>query len=129
MRAIIFRPLLPTILLLAAVPLRAEPVQVDIVEGVSDKKGWDFTPPEPVLRYTESAFGFVGVPAKYSAKGIVVDRTNPYLIRATSRLTLPAGEYRVLVRSRGGARLAVDGKPIAEIDFLKANASGHEKVP
>jgi hypothetical protein len=59
-------------------------ITVEILEGVPDKKSWEFEPPEPAERYTERAFGFVTVPKKFSSKGQVLDRSNPFLLRAAA---------------------------------------------
>jgi len=107
----------------------ADAVKVEIVEGLPDEMAWNFTPPPPVESYTEPAFGFVAVPAKYSSRGIKVDRAAPFLLRASARIKVPAGEYRLLVRARTGARLSVDGNIIATTKFPNLNADGHEEVP
>ncbi len=122
--------------LLFAVPALADvrpqsgAVAVEIIEGVPDKKSWDLPMVlQPVERFNQPAFGFVGLPKKFSDKGAVLDRTNPLLIRATGEVALAAGEYRFLLRSRGAARLFIDGKVVLQNEFLKANANGHEEVP
>lgn len=113
----------------ASTPTIPGRVAVEIREGISDKKTWDFPRPEPTVRYTEDAFGFVTVPRKFSPKGILVDRSNPLLLTATVMVQLPAGEYRILLRSRGAARLHLGEDLVLETEFLKNNASGHESVP
>lgn len=107
----------------------ADAVKVEIVEGLPDEMSWNFTPPPPVESYAEPAFGFVAVPTKYSSKGVKVDRAAPFLLRASARMKVPAGEYRLLVRARTGARLSVDGNIIATTKFPNLNADGHEEVP
>jgi len=105
-------------------------VMVEILEGGANQPSWTFkTPLVATERYTENAFAFVGTPKKYSAKGIVVDRSNPFVLRATSRITLPAGEYRLLLRARGATRVFLDGKLQTETPFVKSFADGHEPVP
>ncbi len=104
-------------------------VQVSIIEGIPDKRSWEFTASEPTERYSESAFGFTAVPKKWSKKAILLDRSNPFVLQASAAITLPAGEYRLLLRSRNAARLFLDDEIISQTDFIKANASGHESVP
>ena len=123
------RLLVPLAVLLLLAPPSLAGVRVEVVEGVPNKPTWDFKPAPPVERYEEPAFGLVAAPKKFSPKGIVLDRSNPFLVRAAATVALPAGEYRVLLRSRNAARLSLDGKVIAETGFIKANASGHEEVP
>ena len=105
------------------------PVAVEILEGMSDERTWDFERPQAVDRFDQAAFGFVDVPKKFTDRGLVADRTNPYMLRASCRLALPAGEYRLLLRSRGAARLSINGKAVVATEFLIANKSSHERVP
>src|SRR5207253_7752906 len=81
------------------------PVAVEIAEGVPDKKSWDFPPPAVTDRFREAAVAFTTLPTKYSAKGIPLDRSSPFLVRASCPVALAAGEYRVILRSRNAARL------------------------
>src|SRR6185503_3557613 len=60
-------------------------VLVEILEGVRDKANWDFDPPKPSESYTESAFGFASMPTRYSSKAIKVDRSAPFVLRASAR--------------------------------------------
>ena len=103
-------------------------VQVEVIEGISATPNWNFAPGAPAEVYTESAFGFVNTPTKYSARGVRVDRSNPFLLRATAKVTLPAGEHRILLRSLQSARLFVDGKQLGQTKFIIPNGSGHGKV-
>ncbi len=105
------------------------PVAVELIEGIPNKPTWDFKPGEPAERYAEPAFGLAAVPQKYSNKGLLLDRTNPYLLRARADVVLPAGKVRFLLRSRGAARLFVGDRLLLQNGFAKANADGHEKVP
>src|SRR4051812_26610111 len=80
--------------LLVALPAAAragESVRVEILEGPIKDLTWDFAKTKVTESYTEPAFGFVAVPAKYSDQGMVVDRSNPFVLRATQTLALPAG--------------------------------------
>ena len=104
-------------------------VTVEILEGIPNGKSWDFERPAPVVRYTDEAFGFHDVPKKYTDQGLVADRSDPFLLRSQCRLALPAGKYRFLLRSRGAARLLIDGKLLVETKFLTPNKSSHERVP
>ncbi|HEX8203189.1 MAG TPA: DUF1553 domain-containing protein, partial [Isosphaeraceae bacterium] len=75
------------------------------------------------------ALGFVQVPSRYSPRGIEVERSRPFALHAEATLAAPAGPHRLILRSRGAARLVVDGKVLAETDPIRPNASGHEEVP
>ncbi|MEX2560054.1 MAG: DUF1549 and DUF1553 domain-containing protein [Pirellulales bacterium] len=112
-----------------AVDGSAAGVTVEIVENVPDQPSWDFEIPEAVDRYELPAFGLVSLPKEYTDRGLLAERSNPFIVAATAKLTLPAGEYRLILRSKNAARLLVDGKQVAETQFLSPNASGHEHVP
>ena len=109
--------------------LSRDAVTVEILEGIPAEDCWEFPRPEAADRFAEPAFAFVGLPKKYSDRGLIEDRTNPFLLRASGAVSLPAGEYRIVLRSRGAARLTLDGKLLVATDFLKRNEDGHEAVP
>lgn len=119
---------------LAALLAAAEPppvtvgVHVEILEGVPDQKGWKLEAAKVTERYDEPAFGFVATPRKYSNKGLTVDRSSPFVVRANGEVNLPAGEYRLLLRSHNAARLYLDDQLIAQTEFLKTT-NAHESVP
>jgi len=103
-------------------------VHVELIEGISASPNWNFTAGAPAETWTESAFAFAGVPQKYSPRGVRVDRSNPFLLRATAKVTLPAGEHRLLLRSLQSARLFMDGKLLGTTKFIVPNGSGHGQV-
>src|SRR5262249_6843789 len=53
----------------------------------------------------------------------------PFLFRASARLALPAGEYRLLLRAPTGSRFFVDGQLALTTSFPDFKADGHEEVP
>jgi hypothetical protein len=103
-------------------------VLVELIEGISASPNWNFTTGAPIESWAESAFAFTGVPTKYSPRGVRVDRSNPFLLRATAKVTLPAGEHRLLLRSLQSARLFMDGKLLGTTKFIVPNGSGHGQV-
>ena len=109
--------------------LPADTVRVDIMEGMPDQTSWNFKTPEPSETYFEPAFGFSAMPSKYSASGVKADRGQPFLFRASGKVRLPAGEHRLLLRARTGARLHVDGQLVLSTRFPNLTADGHEDVP
>jgi hypothetical protein len=113
----------------AATVAPADSVRVEIIEGVPDQSSWDFTPQTPTETYAEPAFGFDTMPGKYSARGLRTDRTLPFLLRATGRVVLPQGKFRLLLRARNAARLTVDDRPFLGTAFAPLNSDGHEEVP
>ncbi|MGQ0637041.1 MAG: DUF1549 and DUF1553 domain-containing protein [Planctomycetaceae bacterium] len=104
-------------------------VAVEVFEGLPEQRSWDFELPAAVERFELPAFGLVSVPRKYSAQGTPADRAAPFALSAVAQVALPAGEMRLVLRSKNAARLLVDGKVVVETVFLNANASGHEHVP
>ncbi len=118
----------PTVVKFDLAKLPKGTVQVELFEGIGATANWNFTPGTPVESYTEAAFGFRGVPQKYNERGVRVDRSNPFLLRATALVKLPAGEHRLLLRSLQGAKLHVDGKLAAQTKFISPGGGGHGKV-
>jgi hypothetical protein len=118
----------PAVVKLDAAKLPKDAVQVELFEGIGTMANWNFTVGTPVETYTEPAFGFVGLPQKYTDRGVRADRSNPFLLRASALVKLPAGEHRVLLRSLQGAKLHVDGKLAAQTKFISPGGGGHGKV-
>lgn len=110
------------------VPLTPAPsgtVLVEVFEGLPPTKSWKFRWPEATESYRQNSFGFTGLRRKYSAKGIQVDRSQAFGVRASSMVSLPEGDYEVILRARSGAKLWVDGEVIAETPFHNISGSGH----
>lgn len=94
---------------------------------------WKNVPTVKTEEWTEAAFGLTQLIPKYSQRGVMRDRSVPFLVRMSAAVTLPAGEHRVLVRAMRGGRFAVDGKVIATSDMAPkksgpARASDAETV-
>ena len=103
-------------------------VLVEIFEDVKFATNWDLIHPDPVESYTQSALALTQIPLKYNHKGIIVDRSNPYLVRASTNIELPAGTHRLLFRSRSGSQLRVDGELLGENDFPDQRGDGHNTL-
>src|SRR5690606_3529102 len=67
--------------------------------------------------YTEDVFGLFALPHKYISTGVRGDRAFPTLVRASAVVQLPAGKHRVLLRSRGKARLLIGGTQVLDTPF------------
>jgi hypothetical protein len=102
-------------------------VLVQIHEGIPDVKNWDFRIPEATESYVTDWLTFPEIPRKYSPRGILIDRSNPVLIRAHCLLHLPPGEHRVLLRSLNGARVFANGEELVRTPFhtISGTAHGH----
>ena len=72
--------------------------------------------------YTEEVFGLCELPQHYVSTGVRADRAFPTLLRASAEVRLPAGKHRLLLRSRGTARLLIDGKQVLETPFAQPAA-------
>jgi hypothetical protein len=103
-------------------------VLIDIYEGIPDKKSWRFVPTAPTDSFTYPALALVEVPNKYSPRGVKVDRSDPFLVRAMTRVLLPAGPHRLLSRCRNAARVYLDGQRILDLPFYNLSNSGHGQV-
>ncbi|MFK7778994.1 MAG: LamG domain-containing protein, partial [Gimesia sp.] len=107
----------------AAVP--SDRVQVEILEGIPNQKSWNFPHPRIAETFTQPHFSLVEIPNRYSARGIKVDRPDPFLVRAMSRITIPKGKKRILVRARNASRLYIDEKLVLETGFHNISSSAH----
>ncbi len=103
-------------------------VRVEIVENLGKTGSWPKRFGKPALAYDEDAFGFFQAPQKYTDTGVRDAWSNPYLLRAATRLTLAEGEHEWLLRVRGKGRLWLDDKVIAEIDYGKFGGGAHNDV-
>ena len=105
-------------------------VTVEIFEGIPEKQSWEFKQPETSIDlYSEQAFALVWVPTKYTDKGLISDRGNPFFLQASGQVQLPAANYRLLLRAKSAIRLYIDGQLVLETEFLDRNSSGHDSVP
>lgn len=103
-------------------------VQVDVFEGVPNRKSWTFRPPRFSESFTQPHFALIEIPHKYSSRGIRLDRSGPFLVRALSHVTIPKGKKRILVRARNASRFYIDDKLVAETGFHKISGSAHGRV-
>ncbi|MEZ6044105.1 MAG: DUF1549 domain-containing protein [Planctomycetaceae bacterium] len=108
--------------------LPADQTLVEIFENVKFDPHWNFIQPEPTESYTQSSLVFLKTPTKYNAKGLITDRSNPYLVRALTNVELPPGNHQFLLRSRNAARLSIDGKLLTENDVPNQRGDGHNEL-
>lgn len=106
-----------------------DPVQVEIFEKLPAGSELDPASQEPTERYTEPAFAFVRIPTKYSTNALPLDRSTPFVLRATYERALPAGEQQFRLRARGAAVFLVDGKPVLKTKPQLPNKNGDDPVP
>lgn len=103
-------------------------VLIEIHEGDFLPREWPGMLTSPVESYRELALGFFRIPWRYVGTGVRADRTSPFWVRAATRVELPEGEHRLLLRSRSAARLWEGGRVVAQLDFPTAIQDGHDPV-
>ncbi|QDT33252.1 hypothetical protein Mal48_25050 [Thalassoglobus polymorphus] len=107
--------------------LPSDHVQVDILETVSAGRSWKFLNKEMSPLYQTDLFALDRLPQKYNNKGLIIDRPAPSLIRLSSTVEFDAGEYEFRIRSLDASRLYIDGKLIAETEFMNPRADAHQE--
>lgn len=109
-------------------PTTESGVLCEVMEGIPDQFSWDFPAPKPTDSWKESAFGLTEIPQKYNAHGVRIDRSNPVMVRMTGWFTFPAEPRRLLLRSRSGSRLFIDGEPVVDNPFPTTRGDGHGEL-
>lgn len=100
-------------------------VLVQIHESVPNVKNWKFRLPEANDLYTTNWLTFPEVPRKYNERGVQIDRSNPFVMRAHCLLDLPAGEHTFLLRSLNGVRLFANGQEVVQTPFHTISGTAH----
>lgn len=103
-------------------------VQYDVFTEVPDSRSWDFRPALRRAAYQSDVFALTELPRDYDDRAVIVDWPTPMLVHAYSKVTLPAGEYRLAFRALNSARLYIDDELMTETPFLHPSSSGHGKV-
>lgn len=91
-------------------------VLVQLNEGHADSHRWpnSLEAPKESSRWWGDAFLLPRVPVRYDDWGIRSSWAAPVLLRMAADVKLPEGSQRILLRTRGLARLWIDGELIAE---------------
>ena len=91
-------------------------VLVQFNEGHSVSNRWpnSLELPKEMLRWSGDTFLLPRLPLRYDNWGIRSAWAAPVLLRMAGDVKMPSGSHRLLLRTRGLARLWVDGKLIAE---------------
>ena len=85
--------------------------------GIPQGKAWPKKHPAASESFTRSHFAFPGIPSHYVSTGVRGAREAPFLLRASSKINLPAGTHRFLLRGRNSARLYIDGEQLLQTGF------------
>ena len=85
--------------------------------------------PKPAIgQWKQSSLGFVRLPRNYDDWGVREDWGEGVIVRAVTEIDLEPGEYEFLGRSRGIARLYVDGEQILTFPPPKRGSGAHNQV-
>jgi hypothetical protein len=117
----------PPVPVIALAPVPEAGVHCEIIEGVPDGT-WYHGGRGPSESFTRPFFAFTDLPQRYDDSGVRTDRPTPFVVRARSRVTLPMGPQQITVRSRGAARVFLDGVRVADIKPPQQRSDGHEKM-
>ena len=117
----------PPVPVIALAPVPEAGVLYEIIEGVPDGT-WHYGGRGPSESFTRPFFAFTDLPQRYNDSGLRADRPTPFVVRGRSHVTLPMGPQQITVRSRGAARVFLDGKRVAEIKPPWQRSDGHEKM-
>jgi hypothetical protein len=98
---------------------------VDPTKGIdhSGEKGLD-----PAAPWELPSFFLPRLPYRYDAWGIRDGWKPAVMLQMIANIHLPAGNHRLLVRSRGLSRLWLDGKVVARTKPHSGSSDGHEPV-
>ncbi len=107
--------------------IQQDQVLVQVWEGVSEGT-FQYRSARLTDVYHTDAFEFFQIPHKYNERGIKIDRSAPFMVRAYGYITIPDGDRRILLRARNGARLFIDDQLQAEVPFFNISSSAHGKV-
>ncbi len=108
----------------ASVP--TDTVAITIHENVGHD--WNYAATEAQATFPQTAFGIPFIPNKYNSKALIVGRSDSILLRAASKVNVPKGKHRILLRARTLSRFHVDGKIIAQTQSSSGNTHAHGKV-
>ncbi len=106
-------------------------VAIQLYEGWDSIDSWpsskqDFL--KPVISYDLPFFAFHRIPLRYDQWGIRTNWQETVVLRASSEVIVPAGSHEILVRSKGAARLWIDGKLLCKTPNHNKETGGHEAV-
>ena len=117
-------PLEPVV---ALAPVPEAAVLCEIIEGVPDGF-WYYGGRGPSESFTRAFFAFTDLPQRYDDSGLRADRRGPFVVRVRSHVVLPVGPQQITVRTRGAARVFLDGNRVADIKPPRQRTDGHEKM-
>lgn len=106
-------------------------VKVQIHEGWNAIDSWPLNSedlPKSSVTYELPAFLFHRIPNRFDAWGIRDNWQGTVVLKASMDVILPNGNHDLLIRSKGGARLWIDGKLICKTPYHARETGGHDAV-
>jgi len=118
-------PAMPT----APAPIEApaDAVRVTVAHGGSPRH-WPRQTPAADQSFDIDQLALLDLPPKYGPHASRIDRDPPLLLRLAGTVELPAGEHRLLLRTRSLGRLWIDGELVGETPYRKPR-SGFDLDP
>jgi hypothetical protein len=108
-------------------PPSGDGVRFEVFEAVA-KDAWPAADAAPTTVFDHPAFALPELPARYDDQGLRADRQVPCVLRASTKVRLPAGPQRLVVRGRGALRVTLDGATVADLPGPKIRSDGHEPM-
>ncbi len=106
-------------------------ITVRIFDGLAAHNNWTpehKLPAEPVIEYEVDDFLLTRLPRRYDDWGIRASWQSTSLLQAATDVELPAGEHRLLLRSRGLSRLWLNDEVVARTAIPNTATDGHQPV-
>jgi hypothetical protein len=94
----------------------------------NNRSKFPINPKTAIGQWEQSSLGFVRLPRNYDDWGVREDWGEGVIVRAVTEIELEPGNYEFLGRSRGIARLFVDGEQILDIPPAKRGGGAHNQV-
>lgn len=106
-------------------------VSVRIYEAIGPHDRWvpiDASKNPPIVGYDTDEMLFPRLPKRYDDFGVRASWKGPALLQAAAQVELPAGEHKMLVRSRGVSRVWLGDEVVARIGVRKGGGDAHQPV-
>lgn len=83
---------------------------------------------DPLAEWQQDELAFARLPHKYDSWGVRSDWGSTLVTRAWADITLPTGDYRLMVRSRGLSQLKIDDEVVVRTRPQKNRSGAHHVV-
>lgn len=134
----VYRDILPAEELMARyrrTPVEVKPpevtpgrVTVELFGPIDSFKAFPEETDPAVLQWEQSTLAFNRMPNRYDEWGVRDDWGATMLVRAWTDIELPAGDHKLLLRSRGMSQLRIDDKVLTTTPVQKNRSGAHHVV-